>query len=158
MIGLIAGSAVAAAIFYLDFRIKNKVERDYREDTCIRKGGGKILLQKFHNPGLMLGVGSGRKKMAAALSLLMTFAAFLLFLVSFGKKGNQLLHFGLPLLLGGAFSNAYDRLKRGYVVDYVSFDIGSKRLKNIVFNISDFFIMIGALITALGLSERDPLA
>ena len=59
--------------------------------------------------------------------------------------------------MGGAFSNAYDRLKRGYVVDYVSFDIGSKRLKNIVFNVSDFFIMIGALITALGLSERDPL-
>ena len=56
---------------------------------------------------------------------------------------------GLSLLLGGAFSNTYDRLKRNYVVDYVSFQTPFKRLNSIIFNVSDFLIAIGAGITAI---------
>ena len=40
--------------------------------------------------------------------------------------------------------------KRKYVVDYVSFGVKWKRLRNVVFNLSDFCIIIGALLTALG--------
>ena len=53
------------------------------------------------------------------------------------------------LLLGGAFSNTYDRLKRKYVVDYFSFGVKWEPLRAIVFNISDFCILIGALIIAI---------
>lgn len=56
---------------------------------------------------------------------------------------------GLSILLGGAYSNTYDRLVRGYVVDYFGFQVKNERLRNIVFNISDFCIMIGALISVL---------
>ena len=45
---------------------------------------------------------------------------------------------GLSLILGGAYSNTYDRLFRKYVVDYVSFEVRNPRLRNIVFNLSDF--------------------
>ena len=57
---------------------------------------------------------------------------------------------GLAFLLGGAFSNTYDRLKRKYVVDYFSLNVKWKRLRRIVFNISDFCIMTGALLTVIG--------
>ena len=60
---------------------------------------------------------------------------------------------GLALLLGGALSNTYDRLKRKYVVDYFSFGVKWKRLRNIVFNISDFCILAGTLLTVLGQEE-----
>ena len=60
---------------------------------------------------------------------------------------------GFALLLGGAYSNTYDRLIRKYVVDYVSFPVKNKKIRNIVFNISDFCIMIGALLIVLGSAE-----
>ena len=56
----------------------------------------------------------------------------------------------LALLLGGSFSNTYDRLRRKYVVDYLSFPVKWKWFRDIVFNISDFCIIIGALLAALG--------
>ncbi|MDE7359775.1 MAG: signal peptidase II, partial [Lachnospiraceae bacterium] len=61
---------------------------------------------------------------------------------------------GLALLLGGAYSNTYDRLTRKYVVDYVSFPVKNRRIRRIVFNISDFCIMIGALLLVLGETRR----
>ena len=63
-----------------------------------------------------------------------------------------MLKWGLTLLLGGAYSNTYDRLARKYVVDYVSFN-GPFRLRNVMFNIGDFCIMIGALISVIGYSR-----
>ncbi|MDE7258820.1 MAG: signal peptidase II, partial [Lachnospiraceae bacterium] len=48
----------------------------------------------------------------------------------------------------------YDRLVRKYVVDYVSFPVKNQKIRNIVFNISDFCIMIGALLMVLGSVEE----
>jgi signal peptidase II len=83
-----------------------------------------------------------------------TLAGILLIIFAFviPKKGNYLLKLGVSLLLGGALSNVYDRLTRGYVVDYFSF----KFLKKIVFNISDILIFIGSLfITIHSLFKKD---
>ncbi|MBS5063751.1 MAG: signal peptidase II, partial [Hungatella hathewayi] len=51
-------------------------------------------------------------------------------------------------------SNLYDRLKRGYVVDYFSIQAGF--LKKVVLNLGDLFIMTGAVIlTAKSLFMRE---
>lgn len=76
------------------------------------------------------------------------------FLSTFSFRGNSTLRAGLALLLGGAYSNTYDRLTRNYVVDYVSFPVKNKRVRRVVFNISDFCIMIGALLMVLGDMRR----
>ena len=111
---------------------------------------GKLILRKHHNRGAMLNVGQKRHTLIAALSLILTIAVTVLFFLSLGHRGNNLLRVGLSLLLGGAFSNTYDRLRRGYVVDYLSFGVKWKWLREIIFNLSDFFIIIGALLAALG--------
>jgi len=59
------------------------------------------------------------------------------------------LKMSMALLLGGAYSNLYDRMKREYVVDYFGFNVKNQKLRSIVFNISDFCIMIGAAVSAL---------
>ncbi len=51
---------------------------------------------------------------------------------------------GLSMVLGGAISNLYDRLVKGYVVDY--FSIEFKRLKNVIFNLGDIFVFLGSLV------------
>ena len=71
-------------------------------------------------------------------SLAFTLILTVVFIVSLGRRGNNLLRLGLALLLGGAFSNTYDRLRRGYVVDYVSFPVKWQAFRKIVFKLLRF--------------------
>lgn len=101
-------------------------------------------------------MGEKKSGFVAVLSIALTLAVTVLFLVTFSFHGNRLLKSGLALLLGGAYSNTYDRMRRHYVVDYVSFPVKNKAIRNIVFNISDFCIMIGALMMVLGSAGSTP--
>lgn len=141
---------IIAGIFLGDLWIKNYIEKNIVDGEIREKLGGKLLIRKYHNRGAMLNAGEKKRPVVAALSLVLSVVAAVLLILSFGHRGNNLLRIGLSLLLGGAFSNTYDRLKRKFVVDYVSFGVKWKKLRRVVFNISDFCIMIGALLTALG--------
>lgn len=141
--------AVIAVVFFGELLIKNRIEAKQEAEEAKKLLGGRILIRKFHNKGLAFGRGGGRQPLIAAVSLGMAVCCTLLFLISFGRRGRALLHTGLALLLGGAYSNTYDRLKRRYVVDYFSFGVKWKRLRNIIFNLSDFCIMIGAMLCAI---------
>lgn len=141
---------IIAGIFFGDMWIKNHIERTGVEGAVRKIFGGRLLIGKHHNKGAVLNFGQSRRPVVAAVSVAMTLAAFGLFLFSLGQRGNHLLRIGLALVLGGAFSNTYDRLCRKYVVDYVSFGVKWKWLRRIIFNISDFCIIIGALLAALG--------
>lgn len=145
---------IIAAIFITELCIKNYVEkhRGFRDNIPVAKG--TIILCKYHNKGAFLNLGEKKKRFVAAVSVLLTLAVTGIFVMTFSVKGSTLLKSGLALLLGGAFSNTYDRIKRKYVVDYFSFGIGTPKLKRIVFNISDFCIAIGALCIVLGSYER----
>lgn len=141
---------IIAGIFLGDLWIKNYIEKHIVDGELRKKLGGKLLIRKYHNRGAALNAGEKKRPLVAAISVLLTIAAAVLLIISLGHRGNNLLRIGLSLLLGGAFSNTYDRLKRKYVVDYVSFGVKWKKLRNVVFNISDFCIIIGALLAALG--------
>lgn len=154
MVTAIVFVTLVSIIFFGDLYIKTKVEKyipvkgtgkDERELL-----GGRLLLRRHHNRGMMLNVGEKKQPVIAAVSLALTAVLTVVFLISLGHRGNNLLRAGLALLLGGAFSNTYDRLRRKYVVDYLSFGVKWKRFRKIVFNISDFCIIIGALLAALG--------
>lgn len=147
-IGICCG--IIAVIFAGDMWIKNRIEEMGVEGETKEVFGGRLLLRKYHNTGAALNLGSRKRALVAGVSVALTALVFILFLLTLGKRGNNLLKVGLSFLLGGAFSNTYDRLKRKYVVDYVSFGVKWKRLRGIVFNISDFCIITGALLTALG--------
>ena len=140
---------IAALIFAGELGIKNYVEkkRNAGEEKEICKG--RILLRKYHNKGACMNLGEKKSNVVAGLSLILTTALALVFLFTLTRHGNGWLKAGQSLLLGGAFSNTYDRLKRKYVVDYFSFGVKWEPLRAIVFNISDFCILIGALIIAI---------
>lgn len=164
MVGIAGYVLIVSGIFLGDLWIKNRIEKsetDKGGNVLIRSGGegggksgilagGRIRIRKYHNKGAMLNLGENRRRMVAALSVVLTGAVSVMFLCSLGQRGNRLLRAGLALLLGGAFSNTYDRLKRRYVVDYLSIRTGWKPLDRVVFNFSDFCIMTGAMLTVLG--------
>ena len=146
-------SLLAMIVFAADLMIKNYIEKNGTEGAEESACGGKLLIRKYHNRGAFLDAGQNRRRLVAVLSLVLTLGATVMFLTTFTFRGNGMLRAGLALLLGGAYSNTYDRLVRRYVVDYVSFPVKNKKIRNIVFNISDFCIMIGALLIVLGSSR-----
>ncbi len=130
-------------VFGLDTAIKNHIEEKEDWDKEAGRQSGPLLIRKSHNSGMAMNLGDKYPNITALLSLLITAVLTFSFLISLKSKGK--LRAGLSLLLGGAFSNTYDRLRRNYVVDYVSFNVPVKRLRNVVFNIGDFAIFLGAL-------------
>ncbi len=141
--------AIIIAIFIAELLIKNDMESNKNEDTWEPILGGHIIIHKFLNRGAFLNFGEKRRKIVASVSLIFTILMVLFFLVTLTSKGNACLKFGLAFLLGGAFSNTYDRFKRKYVVDYFSFNTNHPSISNIVFNIADFCIAVGAAIAAI---------
>lgn len=141
---------IAAAVFAGDLLVKNHMEKTkkmYEEEPVL---GGRAVVRLYHNRGAFLNLGEKKSLLVRVLSVVLTAVIFVLFLGTLTKKGSGLLKAGLSLLLGGAFSNTYDRLHRKYVVDYFSFRTGIKGIDRVVFNLADFAIMTGALIAVLG--------
>ncbi len=61
------------------------------------------------------------------------------------REKNRVDVMGLGLVLGGALGNIVDRIRFGYVVDFIDFHIGGFR-PFLVFNLADAAITIGVLI------------
>ncbi len=67
---------------------------------------------------------------------------------------NGFLKVGLAMLLGGAIGNFIDRIRLGYVIDFISFKFINK-YHFPVFNIADIFIVLGTgLILILVLFDK----
>ena len=61
--------------------------------------------------------------------------------------GNLLMKLTFGLILGGAFGNLFDRLRQGFVVDFIHFQIPS-RFDYPVFNLADSAVCIGVVVLA----------
>ena len=70
------------------------------------------------------------------------------------NRKNIIRKAGLSLILGGALSNVYDRLRRGYVVDYIAFNVKNKKMKNITYNIGDFSIFGGTVLLIMNMLKK----
>lgn len=141
--------SVILGIFGLEWKLKNHIEETGVEGETRRKCGGFLLIRKHHNRGAFLNAGQRKRRLVMLISVLLTAVLTAVFILTLGSAGKGLLKWGLTLLLGGAYSNTYDRLMRKYVVDYVSFNVPG-RLNKVIFNVGDFCIMIGALLCVMG--------
>ena len=129
-----------------DACIKNHREEN---DNTYSYLDDKVKIITYRNKGAFLGKGENKPFVVTVISVILTMLLSVVFVITLTTKGSRALRTGLSLILGGAFSNTYDRLKKGYVVDYIVFSKAPGFIKNVVFNISDFAIIIGSLIMAL---------
>ena len=102
--------SLLVGIFMGDNYLKERMERQLTPGEEQEICGGRLLLRMHHNPGAMLGLGGKKGIVVTTLALALTVIAALAFILSLGIYGSNLLRAGLSLLLGGAFSNTYDRL------------------------------------------------
>lgn len=135
--------AMTAGVFGVDTALKRRSRQKLRLGESRRHG--KLIIRNSSNSGAFMNALEKKPEIVLVLSFALTAVCAILFLATLGRAGSRLLKAGLALLLGGAFSNTYDRLRRKYVTDYISFDAGSARFRDTVFNIGDFAIAAGAL-------------
>lgn len=134
---------LAASILGADTVIKKKREQNKEPKTCL---GGRVHIMTYHNYGAFLNSGERNPFLVKLISVILTLAMTALFILTFTGYGSAQLRTGLAFLLGGAYSNTYDRIKKGFVTDYLNFPKLPGRIKNIVFNISDFCILVGCVL------------
>ncbi|MES3039454.1 MAG: signal peptidase II [Bdellovibrionota bacterium] len=105
---------------------------------------GPFYMILHHNHGAMLGLFSDLPEVLRIVTLATT-GAFLLctyFLIQYLLPLKSLvLRSGLSFLMGGILGNVTDRIIWGYVVDFISFNVGQKQSP--VFNPADAFQWIG---------------
>lgn len=131
-------------ILLSDLAIKSAIEeadpKDFPKDLEGTKGF--ITLRRSHNYGLPMGALRDKPELVKLIPLAVLSAVAGVFLWLFPRKGHGPEKVGAALVLGGGLSNLYDRMKRGYVVDY--FSVRVEKLKEIVFNLGDIAIFLGA--------------
>lgn len=66
-----------------------------------------------------------------------------------GHKEPRLNHYAMLFIMGGACGNLIDRIRLGYVIDFISFHYGDWYYPS--FNIADSAISIGALLLLVGI-------
>jgi signal peptidase II len=113
--------------------------------------GDNLRLVNSQNNGALFGLFRDN----AALFGLISIAVVGLIVVYHGRSGRSpYLSVALGLLLGGALGNMTDRLRLGYVVDFVDAGIGN--LRWYTFNVADAAIS-GAILLLLLLALRPSL-
>ena len=136
---------LTAALLVLDHVLKLLAYRDKLHFSS------KILrLTHLENPGFFLGAGSRYRFILRWVPLLVWIAAAILLLPHVERRLSPA-RLGILLVLTGGLSNQYDRLRRGSVTDYVRFPGAGKKLRSLVWNLADFMLLGGTVLTAIGL-------
>jgi signal peptidase II len=130
---------IAASVIILDQITK------YLAKSLLQLNTPLVLLKNFfnltlvHNRGAAFGMFENQLLMFVAISIL----AIAIILFSLRNKKNTLIFkFSLSLILGGAIGNLIDRIRFGFVIDFLDFRIWP------VFNLADSFITVAAILLA----------
>lgn len=138
---------IIAGIFLADFIIKRTIDKKLALGEKKTHAKGKIIIQKYYNKGFALDKFEKYPKFVAYGSGFVWSLVIVKFCRLLFQNGQKGMKTALAMIIGGAASNIYDRFRKKYVIDYIRFDIPCKPLRKIIFNISDFFIILGAVLS-----------
>ena len=142
------------ALTTFDMGIKQYVEESFKRGEDQNTKIPKVVLRRVHNKGFCLNVLDKYpiiiKSVSAGLCGAIGAYAYQLF----GKKGRWVEKLGITVLGAGAFSNTFDRLVRGYVVDYCGVNCKNSKLSKITANIADIYVVVGSAILAMSAGKH----
>ncbi len=137
---------IGAITLALDFLTKLLVQLKMEPDQSKPIIQGIFHLTFVQNPGAAFGL----MKYQTGLFIVITVVVILIIVVYSRKlgKGDNLFRVALGLQLGGAVGNLADRVRFGYVVDFLDFRVWP------VFNLADTAIVVGVVLFAYELLRR----
>ncbi len=139
---------IAIVVFVLDQLSKNLVLANFSLNDSISVIPGFFNLTYVRNTGAAFGMLAGQESWRhlffQAVSILALGAIVYLFWTS---RRDALALWGASLVFGGAAGNLVDRIRFGYVIDFLDFFLG--RYHWPAFNVADSSITIGACLLAV---------
>jgi len=125
-------------LFLLDFGLKEYSSKHLKWNGQINYFNNFLQIIYVENKGIAFNLLENKKRLILISNFLLLSYILYLYFTSENSK--------IPLILifSGGFGNFFDRFIRGYVIDYIYFNLK----KFPVFNLSDFYIIIGAILFA----------
>jgi signal peptidase II len=142
-------AAIALAAVAADQLTKHVVTANLQLDQATHVVG-PFWIHHVQNSGIAFGLFAS----ATSIVIVATGIAVAWMLVYFARSGSRhpVLPVALGLVIGGSASNLLDRVRLGYVTDFLDFRYWP------AFNLADSFIVVGVgiLLAALLAAEREP--
>ncbi len=148
--GIIGGTALAVTV--ADQATKALIVTWLGADQTVQRwelAGAWLAFEYVENTGAAFGILAGQVWLLSLLAAAVAFG----FLVAFRKElpRSHWLRLSVSLIMGGGVGNLVDRLRLGYVVDFLAVGAWPK------FNLADSAITIGLMLLALtALREESP--
>ncbi len=133
-------------VWIIDQWTKKYAQDNLRDSKRRYYANKKISLGYVENRGAFLGALKDKPKLLHGFTIGSLIIILLLGLPYWFSDKGRITGIGLALMLGGAIGNYTDRVKDGYVTDFVAF--GPKH--KVHFNIADFAIFKGVLLILIG--------
>lgn len=137
-------------IFAADILLKQAVEEKISPGEEREILGGAVIIRKVYNKGAVLRLLEKYPKVVKTASSVRGMLMLFYDGVLWSRKGRWLHKAGMVLFTGGAWSNIFDRIVRGKVVDYLGFRTKWKKITKITYNLGDLAIFLGAFLVGLG--------
>jgi signal peptidase II len=124
---------------------------------------GLMHFDLAHNPGGAFGLLGRRSLLERRIFFVGISIAAVVFIVLLYKKleaRQTALRWALPLVLGGALGNLFDRIRYGYVIDFIDVfaEIGGRTKHWPTFNVADIWIVVGVGLMAIDMFTSKPPA
>ena len=127
---------IITCVIFLDQLTKYLALKFLELNTPVSLIKNFLYLTLVHNRGAAFGLFKNQLLIFVLISI---FAIVLIFFCLKAKKNSLLSRLALSMILGGAIGNLIDRLRFGYVIDFLDFRVWP------VFNLADSAITIAAL-------------
>ena len=170
--GLLFLLGIAAITFVLDIGSKSWAENALKETREITLIDSYLSFELAHNRGAAWGVGGEWNDNVRIPFFLCVSAVAITFITSLYRKlrpEQNALRWGLPLVLGGALGNVFDRVRYGEVVDFILYRAEwvmklNEKLQKVMpklaitdrwptFNIADVAICAGLILMAVDMAS-----
>lgn len=148
-----AGLFVTLATF--DMGIKQHVEENFKKGENKNTKVSKLVLRKVHNKGFCLNMLDKNPAVVRGTSAALCGAIGGYAYQIFCKRGKWLEKLGTTILGAGAVSNTFDRLVRGYVVDYFGVEMKNSKLSKITANLADIYVLFGTMILLAAKGKKE---
>lgn len=112
-----------------------------------------LRLTHLENCGFFLGLGQKHEKLLRWLPLGVWLLAAVCLLPQLCKRAFTA-QLGIAAVLLGGISNQWDRLRRGSVTDYLQFPHRRVKKRALVWNLADFMLVGGVVLTVVGLLKE----
>lgn len=116
----------------------------------------KVIINNFFELTYVKNYGVSFSKLDGQMFIILTISTILIALIMllmYHYRYHQLYMWCLTFIFAGAIGNYIDRIFRGYVVDYLSFQILGHKFA--IFNFADTMLVCGAIGLALIILKED---